>query len=207
MAVRRARDAIRPLAAELIRVRGSMGGRIPTWCGQTDAFALGAAIGFARAVADSYLVKVPGKPDARRLIAPSRELALSPQQRRIVKLARNQLKALAGRPDIPAFSEVEYAVNAEVGAAILARAAGGTGVLSAAPGNRDGSPGTTKTPRRGRPKADYETVKREAKLAADWEQASKVGVYKGDFAKDNGSSVKEFDKLLDRVAKRNRASE
>jgi hypothetical protein len=61
--------------------------------------------------------------------------------------------------------------------------------------------------RRGRKKADYETVQKEAKLAANWERARDAGVYKPDFAKDNKLTVKQLDALLDRVAKRKRLSE
>lgn len=61
--------------------------------------------------------------------------------------------------------------------------------------------------RRGRKKADYETVQREAALAAAWARARDSGVYKGDFARDHGMSIKQLDALLDRVAKRNRHSE
>ncbi len=65
----------------------------------------------------------------------------------------------------------------------------------------------TKRKRRGRKKADYETVQREAKLTADWEQARESGVYKADFAKQKDLKVNDLDALLDRVAKRKRASE
>jgi hypothetical protein len=61
--------------------------------------------------------------------------------------------------------------------------------------------------RRGRKKADYETVQKEAALAADWERARDAGIYKPDFAKDKGMTVKQLDTLLDRVAKRKRDSE
>jgi hypothetical protein len=61
--------------------------------------------------------------------------------------------------------------------------------------------------RGGRRKATYETVQREAKLAADWERARESKVYKPVFAKEKGTTEKELDKLLDRVAKRKRDSE
>jgi hypothetical protein len=64
-----------------------------------------------------------------------------------------------------------------------------------------------KPKRRGRKKADYETVQKEAALAADWNRAREGGAYKGDFAKDHGLTVPKLDALLDRVAKRNRRPE
>lgn len=67
---------------------------------------------------------------------------------------------------------------------------------------------STATPKgRGRKKADYETVQKEAALAAEWERARDAGIYKTDFAKDKSMMVKELDNLLDRVAKRKLASE
>ena len=71
----------------------------------------------------------------------------------------------------------------------------------------DKKPTPSKPKRGGRHKADYQTVQREAKIAADWEQARDSGVYKPDFAKGIKLTVKELDKLLDRVAKRKRPSE
>ena len=65
----------------------------------------------------------------------------------------------------------------------------------------------TKGKRRGRKNPDQETVRREARLAADWKQAKESDVYKGDFAKGIGMAVKDFDRLLDRVAARNRRSD
>ncbi len=61
--------------------------------------------------------------------------------------------------------------------------------------------------RRGRRKADYETVQKEAELAADWERARDAGVYKPDFAKDKNMTVRQLDALLDRVRARKRPSE
>jgi hypothetical protein len=61
--------------------------------------------------------------------------------------------------------------------------------------------------RRGRKKADYATQKREAQIAADWEQAKNAGTYKCDFARDKGMKTADLDKLLDRVAKRKKSSE
>jgi hypothetical protein len=66
----------------------------------------------------------------------------------------------------------------------------------------DGST-AAKSKRRGRKKADYKTIQREAELAAKWERARKSNVSKAKFAKDKGGIAK-FDKLLDRVAKRER---
>ena len=65
------------------------------------------------------------------------------------------------------------------------------------PGNRRG----------GRKKADYETVQREARLAADWGQARESGVYKPDFAKQNKMTPKKLNALLNRVAKRKTRSD
>lgn len=61
--------------------------------------------------------------------------------------------------------------------------------------------------RRGRPKANYETVAREATLAEDWEQAKQTGTHKVEFARDRGMTQKEFDQLLNRVAKRKSRSD
>lgn len=61
--------------------------------------------------------------------------------------------------------------------------------------------------RRGRPKADYETIQREAQVAADWERAREAGTYKGDFAKQCGMKVSQLDKLLARVRKRKSRAE
>lgn len=59
----------------------------------------------------------------------------------------------------------------------------------------------TKRKRRGRKKTDYDTQQREAKLAASWKQAHETGTYKPDFAKENGFTLKAFERLLDRVRK------
>lgn len=65
----------------------------------------------------------------------------------------------------------------------------------------------TTAKRRGRPKANYDTEQREAQFAADWKRAKEAGTYKIGFAKQHGLTVKQLDALLDRVSKRNRASE
>jgi hypothetical protein len=67
--------------------------------------------------------------------------------------------------------------------------------------------GTAKRKRRGRKKADYKTVQKEAALAAEWERARDTGIYKPDFAKGKKMTARELDALLDRVAKRKRPSE
>ena len=41
----------------------------------------------------------------------------------------------------------------------------------------------------------------DAKLARDWTHASKMGTYKADFARERGFSLKDFDRLLNRVRK------
>jgi len=67
---------------------------------------------------------------------------------------------------------------------------------------------SAKTPkRRGRPKADYETIQREAQLASDWKRARESGIYKADFAKGRGMTMKELEDLLDRVSHRNKRSD
>jgi hypothetical protein len=68
---------------------------------------------------------------------------------------------------------------------------------------------------RGRPKADFETVQREAEVAAEWERAHEKEVRKDEFvmdrkaalAKDGINDVDDLDRLLDRVAKRKKPSE
>jgi hypothetical protein len=55
---------------------------------------------------------------------------------------------------------------------------------------------------RGRKKADYETIEREAALAAEWQRARESGVYKADFGKQHGMTARKLGALLDRVAKR-----
>ena len=64
-----------------------------------------------------------------------------------------------------------------------------------------------KKKQRGRPNANYETVQREAELAADWQLTKESKGYKSDFANDNDMTVKEFNKLLDRVSARERRSD
>lgn len=61
--------------------------------------------------------------------------------------------------------------------------------------------------RSGRKKADFETIQKEAELAAAWKRAREAGVYKADFARDCKIAVSRLDALLDRVAKRIRLSE
>lgn len=55
--------------------------------------------------------------------------------------------------------------------------------------------------KRGRPKADYATVRREAKLASDWQRA-KASVLKAEFARQHGMTLRDFQTLLSRVNKR-----
>jgi hypothetical protein len=63
---------------------------------------------------------------------------------------------------------------------------------------------------RGRKKADYPTEQREADVVADWKRAKARGVSKADFANDNKDrfakggdpNVKQFNRLLNRVAHR-----
>ena len=69
------------------------------------------------------------------------------------------------------------------------------------------SDGTNKRKKRGRPKADYATERKEADLADAWEQARESGIAKVDFAEDNGMMEKDLNKLLDRVYQRNKCSD
>ena len=61
---------------------------------------------------------------------------------------------------------------------------------------------TTSRKRRGRRKASYEKQKEEAALAKAWERSRDDSVSKTAFARDNDYSLREFEKLLNRVAKR-----
>jgi len=63
------------------------------------------------------------------------------------------------------------------------------------------TPATAKK-HRGRRKADLETIKREADVAADWERARDSDVYKPVFAKQKGMTTKSLNALLNRVHKR-----
>lgn len=58
--------------------------------------------------------------------------------------------------------------------------------------------------RRGRKKADPKVVEEEAELARQWKNAKESGDYKADFARVKGLSLRDFKRLLDRVAKRKR---
>jgi hypothetical protein len=70
------------------------------------------------------------------------------------------------------------------------------------------SPKLARPSRRGRKKADDETVEREAQLAAEWERARDSGVgYKPAFARDKGMALDDFEVLLNRVAKRKSRSD
>jgi hypothetical protein len=60
---------------------------------------------------------------------------------------------------------------------------------------------------RGCSKPTKETIAKEAAIALEWRRAREDGEYKGAFAKRKEMKVKEFDRLLDRVAKRKRDSE
>lgn len=69
------------------------------------------------------------------------------------------------------------------------------------------SPANVRPKKHGRKKADYETIQLERAIAEEWARARDSGVHKVDFAHDNDMSLKEFDRLLDRDAKRKRHSE
>ena len=61
----------------------------------------------------------------------------------------------------------------------------------------------TSRKKRGPRKADYKTIQKEAKLAEDWKRAQEtIGTYKAVFAKSKGYKLKCFQRLLNRVAKR-----
>ena len=60
----------------------------------------------------------------------------------------------------------------------------------------------TKGKRRGRKRPSKETIKDQAKLAADWVRARDSGVYKADFARQKEMTQKQLQALLDRVARR-----
>lgn len=61
--------------------------------------------------------------------------------------------------------------------------------------------------RKGRKKADYKIVQKEAAIVESWKKAHQDKVYKSDWAKDNGMTVKQLDAILDRVYQRNRRSD
>ena len=64
-----------------------------------------------------------------------------------------------------------------------------------------------KSRRRGRKKADWQTVQKETQLANEWRRARDGGTYKADFASDKNIALPDLDRLLDRVAARKKASE
>ncbi|MCR9118099.1 MAG: hypothetical protein NXI22_14275 [bacterium] len=61
--------------------------------------------------------------------------------------------------------------------------------------------------RRGRKSADEETQGKEASLVKAWVQARESKVSKVDFARDAGYNLKEFNKILDRVAQRKKRAD
>jgi hypothetical protein len=65
----------------------------------------------------------------------------------------------------------------------------------------------TPSKRRGRKKADYRTIQKEAAIAEEWARARDAGEYKVAFAKRKGMKREELDALLDRVRKRKSPSE
>jgi hypothetical protein len=56
--------------------------------------------------------------------------------------------------------------------------------------------------RRGRKKASDESIQRDNRLADEWARAKGNKVYKADFARDNKFTLNDFDRLLNRVARR-----
>ena len=65
---------------------------------------------------------------------------------------------------------------------------------------------TPATRQRGRKKPGPQTVAGEDEVYDGWQQARDAGVDKGRFARDKKMSVKDFDRLLDRVAARRKRS-
>ena len=59
---------------------------------------------------------------------------------------------------------------------------------------------------RGRKPASPEEMEQDAQIAARWEQAREAGTCKFKFAKDRGMTHEDFDKLLDRVKKRDKSA-
>jgi hypothetical protein len=85
----------------------------------------------------------------------------------------------------------------------------GPGVASGKPiadTSAEVAPTVHKRKRAGR-RADLETIKSDAKVAADWTRARESGVYKPDFARQKGMTTARLDALLDRVAARKRRSD
>lgn len=56
-------------------------------------------------------------------------------------------------------------------------------------------------------KADYRKTVRENELAKKWGKARECGEYKPDFARENGYNLADFQRLLNRVAKRESRSD
>ena len=121
----KARDSIRPLASEFMRLRSTIDDPVPAWCGQSDAFALGSAFRFANSVMDRCLVGVKDKPGARRLIVPNHESTLSDCARATLSVARKQLAEFANQWAMPSYDEIQAAIDDEIGMIMLARAQSG----------------------------------------------------------------------------------
>jgi len=56
--------------------------------------------------------------------------------------------------------------------------------------------------KRGRRKTTYKMQQREAAIAQRWQQAKSAGLQRVDFAKQEGLTLKELERVLDRVRKR-----
>ncbi|MBX3426607.1 MAG: hypothetical protein KF688_13080 [Pirellulales bacterium] len=112
-------------------------------------------------------------------------------------------------PPVDELERLVDVVRQETDAAIKYHTARFIGIRPAAEADEhaDATQPPTERKRRGRRKADYETVQRESQLAAAWEQARISGVYKPDFAKNHGTTAAKLDLLLDRVGQRNRRSD
>lgn len=59
----------------------------------------------------------------------------------------------------------------------------------------------------GRPRSSREEISHERQLAKSWRTSKAAGISQADFAKDSGLSLKDFQKLLNRVSKREKRSD
>jgi hypothetical protein len=113
-ASQRARDAIRPLASELIRARKVMSRPAPTYCGYADAFALGSATTFAYGVLqDGFAIPIA---NGSQFVMPGVELTED---------LKSKLSARRGelaRFDPPTIAGIKRDLDTEIGIAIQIRA-------------------------------------------------------------------------------------
>ena len=97
------------------------------------------------------------------------------------------------------FSYHPFAASIEAWKRLLSRGQGGW-----EPGRKSGAKNAGQV---GRMKADFETVQKEAELADEWVRAREAGVSKVGFAETKRMKVKDLDRLLDRVYRRNKRSD